>query len=159
MHAIYLLTGSNIGDSKSNLQTASNHIHQQIGNVERLSSIYKTEPWGNKNQQAFLNQVLQVQTQLTPHQLIKKILEIENEMGRNRQVKWEPRIIDIDILFYDDLIINETDLQIPHPLLHQRRFTLVPLHEIAPQLIHPKLHKSISQLLSICTDLGMVEKL
>jgi 2-amino-4-hydroxy-6-hydroxymethyldihydropteridine diphosphokinase len=159
MHIIYLLTGSNIGDSKANLQTASNHIQQQLGKVEKISSIYKTEPWGNKNQQAFLNQVLQVQTQLTPHQLIKTILEIENKMGRNRELKWEPRIIDIDILFYDDLIINETDLQIPHPLLHQRRFTLVPLHEIAPQLIHPILQKNISQLLLACTDLGMVEKL
>ena len=159
MHIIYLLTGSNIGDSELNLLKASKFIHQQIGKVVAASHVYKTEPWGNKDQQVFLNQVLKIETQLEPKQLLKTILEIENQMGRDRKIKWEPRIIDIDILFYDDQIIDEENLQIPHPLLHERRFTLVPLNEIASSFIHPKLNKSISQLLKICADTGIVEKL
>ena len=159
MHTIYLLTGSNIGDSEANLLSASKSIHQQIGRTIAVSHVYQTEPWGNKDQQVFLNQVLKIETQLDPKQLLKTILEIENQMGRNRKIKWEPRIIDIDILFYDDQIINEEDLQVPHPLLHERRFTLIPLNEIASDFIHPKLHKSIKQLLEICEDNGIVEKL
>ena len=159
MHIIYLLTGSNIGDSELNLLKASKFIHQQIGKVVAASHVYKTEPWGNKDQQVFLNQVLKIETQLEPKQLLKTILEIENQMGRDRKIKWEPRIIDIDILFYDDQIIDEENLQIPHPLLHERRFTLVPLNEIASSFIHPKLNKSINHLLEICEDNGIVEKL
>jgi 2-amino-4-hydroxy-6-hydroxymethyldihydropteridine diphosphokinase len=159
MHKIFLLTGSNIGDSGANLQTASKFIHQQIGKVVAVSQVYKTEPWGNKNQQVFLNQVLKIETNLSPQLLMHTILQIENAMGRNRKVKWEPRIIDIDILFFDDEIIDEEDLQIPHPLLHERRFTLVPLNEIASDFIHPKLKKTIQQLLTNCTDNGIVEKL
>jgi len=159
MHTIYLLTGTNIGDSKTNLQTAFDFIQQQIGKIIDASHVYKTEPWGNKDQQLFLNQVLKVETQLSPYQLLETILEIEKGMGRNRKVKYEPRIIDIDILFFDDEIIDENDLQIPHPLLHERRFTLVPLNEIATNLIHPKFKKTIAQLLNECTDSGIVEKL
>jgi 2-amino-4-hydroxy-6-hydroxymethyldihydropteridine diphosphokinase len=159
MHIIYLLTGSNIGDSGANLQAASKYIHQQIGKVVTVSNVYQTEPWGNKDQQVFLNQVLKVETQLAANQLLKTILGIETTMGRNRNIKWEPRIIDIDILFYDEEIIEEEDLKVPHPLVHERRFTLVPLNEIASSFIHPKLNKSISQLLKICADKGIVEKL
>jgi 2-amino-4-hydroxy-6-hydroxymethyldihydropteridine diphosphokinase len=159
MHIIFLLTGSNIGDSELNLLNASKFIHQQIGKVVAASHVYKTEPWGNKDQQVFLNQVLKIETELDPKHLLKTILEIENAMGRNRKIKWEPRIIDIDILFYDDEIMDEENLQIPHPLLHERRFTLVPLNEIASSFIHPKLNKSINHLLEICEDNGIVEKL
>ncbi len=159
MHIIYLLTGSNIGDSGANLQAASKYIHQQIGKVIAVSHVYQTEPWGNKDQQVFLNQVLKVETELAANQLLKTILGIETKMGRNRNIKWEPRIIDIDILFYDEEIIDEEDLKIPHPLLHERRFTLVPLNEIASTYIHPKLKKTISQLLENCIDTGIVEKL
>ena len=159
MHTIYLLSGSNIGDSGANLQAASKYIHQQIGKVVAASQVYKTEPWGNKDQQVFLNQVLKIETNLSPQHLMQTILEIENTMGRNRKIKWEPRIIDIDILFFDDEIIDEENLQIPHPLLHERRFTLTPLNEIASDIIHPKLNKSINHLLEICEDNGIVEKL
>lgn len=157
MHKIFLLTGSNIGDSESNLLSASKFIHQQIGKVVAASHVYKTEPWGNKNQQLFLNQVLKIETELAPNTLMKTILEIETAMGRNRKIKWEPRIIDIDILFYDDEIIDEENLKVPHPLIHERRFTLVPLNEIAPTFIHPKFKKTISELLQNCSDTGKVE--
>ena len=129
MHTVYLLTGSNIGDSELNLLNASKFIQNQIGKVIASSHVYKTEPWGNKDQQLFLNQVLKVETELEPHQLLKTILEIENSMGRNRKIKWEPRIIDIDILFFNDEIIDQENLQIPHPLIHERRFTLIPLNK------------------------------
>ena len=102
---------------------------------------------------------MKVETELAANQLLKTILGIETKMGRNRNIKWEPRIIDIDILFYDEEIIDEEDLKIPHPLLHERRFTLVPLNEIASTYIHPKLKKTISQLLENCIDTGIVEKL
>jgi len=159
MHTIYLLTGSNIGDSELNLLNASKFIHQQIGKVVAASHVYKTEPWGNKDQQAFLNQVLKVETELNAYQLIKSILGIENKMGRNRNIKWEPRIIDIDILFFDNEIIDEENLKIPHPLLHERRFTLVPLNEIASNLVHPVFQKKVVVLLQNCIDTGIVEKL
>jgi 2-amino-4-hydroxy-6-hydroxymethyldihydropteridine diphosphokinase len=159
MPAIYLLTGSNIGDSAANLHQAFLLIERQIGRVEAASSVYQTEPWGNKDQQVFLNQVLLVQTELSPDQVLKTLLDIEQGMGRNRIVKWEPRIIDIDILFYDQLILSETGLTIPHPLLHQRRFVLTPLNEIAPAYVHPVFHRTISELLAGCPDTGTVEKL
>lgn len=159
MHTVYLLTGSNIGDSTANLLNASILIHQRIGKIVDASSVYKTEPWGNKQQQDFLNQVLKVETMLSANEVMQNIFEAEKEMGRTRIHKWEPRIIDIDILFFDTIVINETHLKIPHPLLQNRMFTLIPLNELSPKLNHPVLNKSISQLLNECTDKGIVEKL
>jgi 2-amino-4-hydroxy-6-hydroxymethyldihydropteridine diphosphokinase len=159
MTAVYLLTGSNMGDSQANLSTTIMHIRQRVGEVVKISCLYKTEPWGNKDQQVFLNQVMEVHTELSPQELLKTILGIEHEMGRNRDIKWGPRVIDIDILFFGDRIINESELTIPHPFLHERRFTLVPLVEIAPHLQHPVFHKTIAQLLEECADKGVVEKL
>jgi 2-amino-4-hydroxy-6-hydroxymethyldihydropteridine diphosphokinase len=106
-----------------------------------------------------LNQVLEVETIVSSQVLLQTILTIEQEMGRNRKQKWEARIIDIDILFYGAEIINTKNLVVPHPLLHQRRFTLLPLTEIAPNMEHPVLHQTISQLLQICPDQGLVEKM
>jgi 2-amino-4-hydroxy-6-hydroxymethyldihydropteridine diphosphokinase len=159
MGICYLLTGSNIGDSQAHLLEALKHIEEQIGEVLAVSSVYKTEPWGNKNQQDFLNQVLEVHSSLHPEVVLDRILAIEQLMGRNREVKWEPRVIDIDILFARDQQIQTPELQIPHPLLHERRFTLLPLSEIAPELVHPVFHKSILELLADCPDTGLVVKL
>lgn len=156
-HTIYLLTGSNVGDAALNLEIAFTHI-QQTGRISRQSSVYLTEPWGNKNQNAFLNQVLELLTEFSPLELMQELLRIEQEMGRKRTQKWEPRIIDIDILFFDDLII-EGELIIPHPLLHERRFTLEPLFELTPDFVHPFLKLSVRDLLEQCKDEGKVNKL
>ena len=159
MHNVYLLTGSNVGDSLALLNTAINHINTQVGKVIQQSSIYKTAPWGNVNQQHFYNQVLLVQTTLSAHQVLQTILQIELDMGRVRELKWAPRTIDIDILFYDNVVLDEADLIVPHPLLHLRKFTLQPMTELAANLVHPKLRTTISQLLVSCPDTGLVEKL
>ena len=156
---IYLLTGSNIGNSQAYLQIAIEKITVALGSITKQSSIYITEPWGNTNQQDFLNQVLEVETALTAHEVLTIILAIETEMGRNRLHKWEPRMIDIDLLFYADEIIESDELVVPHPLLHQRRFTLLPLAEIAANVVHPIFNKTVSELLIDCTDTSLVEKM
>lgn len=158
MENLFLLTGSNIGNSKQHLQQAKQFINERIGIIVKSSSVYKTEPWGNKDQQDFLNQVLLVETRLSAEDALIQLLQIEKEMGRNRIQKWEPRIIDIDILFYGDLIIKTEKLILPHPLLHERRFTLLPLAEIAAGYMHPVLHKTIEELLQSCNDTSAVTK-
>ncbi len=159
MITYYLLTGSNMGNSAEHLHAAQQNIRHKLGIVPNASSMYKTAPWGNTNQQDFLNQVLELQTEVTPENVLETILQIEQEMGRTRLYKWEPRIIDIDILFASDVVMQTPELAIPHPLLHERRFTLVPLCEIAPEFIHPVLHKTIRQLLDACSDDSLVEKM
>ena len=156
MENLFLLTGSNIGNSAQHLQQAKQFINERIGITVKSSSVYKTEPWGKKDQQDFLNQVLLVQTKLLAEDALIQLLQIEKEMGRNRIQKWEPRIIDIDILFYGDRIINTEKLIVPHPLLHERRFTLLPLAEIAAGYMHPFLHKTIEELLQSCNDTSAV---
>jgi 2-amino-4-hydroxy-6-hydroxymethyldihydropteridine diphosphokinase len=155
---IYLLTGSNIGNSQAHLQLAVDKISIAVGLITKQSTIYKTEPWGNKDQQDFLNQVLEVTTTLKPAEVLSTILDIEHQMGRNRIHKWEPRIIDIDLLFYGDEIINTPQLIVPHPLLHERMFTLLPLSEIAQDFVHPVLKKTIGELLIECTDTSLVDR-
>lgn len=159
MHQVFLLTGSNVGNSLANLQTAARFISDEVGEVIHASSIYKTAPWGNTNQQDFLNQVLWVETDKNPREVLELVLAIELKMGRVREQKWAPRTIDIDILFFDDLLIQEPDLQVPHPLLHLRKFTLQPLLEIAPTLLHPLLKQTITDLVATCPDDSLVEKL
>lgn len=156
---VYLITGSNLGDALLNLNIAKTTIQKQIGQVMQESSVYKTQPWGNVNQQDFLNQVLYIQTGLSAKDLMQEILLVESSMGRERIEKWEPRIIDIDILFYGNDVIQLPHLKIPHPLLHERRFVLAPLQEIAPVFMHPVLLQSITQLLESCTDSSKVDKL
>ncbi len=156
---VYLLTGSNVGNSKALLNQAKLSIIQHIGEITAASSLYQTAPWGNTNQQHFLNQVLEVSTSLEAKKVLTTILNIEQQMGRIREGKWAPRIIDIDILFFNCSIINEYDLKIPHPLIQQRRFTLVPMAEIAPNYNHPLLHQTITHLLQHCSDDSVVEKL
>lgn len=152
MHTVYLILGSNLGDRRNVLLKASNLITLRLGQLVNKSAIYQTAPWGVKDQPDYLNQVIKLITFLEPKDLLREVLAIEKELGRIRHKKWESRLIDIDILLYDDIIINETDLIIPHPFLHLRKFVLTPLNEIAPHLIHPVLNKSVNELLMSLAD-------
>lgn len=159
MSFCYLLLGTNLGNRMVNLKTAENQFSDQIGPIILKSSIYKTEAWGNKEQPYFYNRVLKINTKYTAEEVFKKSQLIEKEMGRIKTTKWGSRIIDIDILFFDNIIITTENLTIPHAAIAERRFTLEPLFEIAPNLIHPSLGKSIAKLLNECTDTLKVEKI
>ena len=152
MSTAHLLIGGNLGDRKENLLTAISLINEQCGTLTRSSSIYETEAWGKTDQPSFLNLALEISTPLNARQLMRKILKIEKEMGRVRKEKLGPRIIDIDILLYENEIHDLRFLKIPHPEMHNRRFVLVPLVEIAPTLQHPVLKKTIAELLEECPD-------
>lgn len=149
---IYILLGTNLGDRQANLSTAKTQILQKIGPILTESKIYETAAWGLTDQPNFLNQVIEIETKLSPSVLLKTILAIEKKMGRIRTQKWGERLIDIDILYFGKEVINQENLKIPHPYLQERRFTLVPLAEVAPEFKHPVLLKSNNELLEICTD-------
>lgn len=152
MPKVYLLLGGNLGDRILYLQQARESINRQVGTLTRSSNVYETAAWGKTDQPNFLNQVLEVQTELTPEEVLQRINGIEQELGRVRHEHWGARVIDIDILFYNSLVLQTQRLTIPHPQLHLRRFTLLPLAELAPELVHPVLGKSILQLLQECPD-------
>lgn len=152
MNDIYLITGGNMGNRRLNLKTAAVMIEKNIGKIIRSSKIYETDAWGITDQDTFYNQVHLVGSKLSAQQVIQIILKIEKDMGRIRTIKNAARIIDIDILFFNDEIINEQDLTIPHKEIPNRRFVLTPLNELAPQLIHPVFKKNIHALLTDCTD-------
>lgn len=159
MSTAYLLIGGNLGNRSANLQKAVFIIEQTCGKIVQSSAIYETSAWGLTQQPAFYNQALALSTQLSPHGLMQALLEIELQMGRTREIKMGPRVIDLDILLIDQLVQNTDLLQLPHPSLALRRFALLPLAEIAPNLIHPILQKSIQTLLEICPDQLDVQKL
>lgn len=152
MNKTYLLLGTNLGNRLQNLQQAIVQIIAKVGRLEQQSPVYKTAAWGLKNQQAFYNQVLLLATPLKAQVLLRTVLAIEKDMGRIRKKKWGERLIDIDVLYFNNAVIHTTHLTIPHPYLHKRRFTLVPLVTIAPDYMHPLLKKSNTQLLEECTD-------
>jgi 2-amino-4-hydroxy-6-hydroxymethyldihydropteridine diphosphokinase len=152
MAVIHLLLGSNIGNRLKQLETAREQVESKIGKITKKSKVYETQPWGENEQDEFLNQALEVETKLKPKKVLEKIAEIEKMMEREETYKWGPREIDIDILIYEDEMICEMDLTIPHPFLHERRFTLIPLSEIAPDLYHPIMGASILDLLLDCED-------
>ena len=152
MIEVYLLLGSNEGKSEENLATARLLIAERAGAIVKPSSVYETEAWGLKEQQNFLNQAIQIQTDLRPSELLIALKNIEKEMGRKETTKWGPRVIDIDILFYANQTVDLPDLKIPHPYIQERRFTLVPMAEIAPHFVHPVIKKTMVELLSGCED-------
>jgi len=152
LHQAYLLLGSNIGDRKGYLSFAEKEISARAGKILKNSAIYETAPWGVTNQDDYFNAAVLLQTSLSPESLFSVLKKIELDAGRIDQKKYAPRTLDIDILFYDDLVLNSKELSIPHPKLHLRRFALVPLVEIAYDLIHPVLGKSIDELLKECAD-------
>ncbi len=148
----YLHLGSNIGNRQKYLYDAKQLIINRIGSIILESKIYETQAWGVENQANFLNQACLVQTPHTAEKVLQEISKIEKQLGRTRQQKWHSRTIDVDILFYENHIINLPHLKIPHPLLHQRNFVLIPMLEIAPDLIHPTLQKDIGELYKACKD-------
>lgn len=160
MNVTYLCLGGNIGDRETALNQAILIISQEIGNIVSKSSIYETEAWGVENQQAYLNQCIAVTTNLTAEELIHSVLVIEKQLGRERSnsITYEPRIIDIDIIFYNNTIIETPQLTVPHPRLHLRKFVLIPLNEIASNHLHPILNKTIFNLLSDCEDQSEVKE-
>lgn len=142
----------------ANLQRAKEQITFEIGLIVKESSIYETEAWGKKDQPSFLNQVVIVKTPSNAPEIMETILQIEQDMGRRRMSKYDPRIIDIDILFYNNDQILTDRLIVPHPEIQNRKFVLIPLNEIAPDYIHPVFNKTIRQLLKECTDPLQVNK-
>jgi len=159
MRTAYLLIGGNLGNRKENLAKAVSLINEQCGSLTRSSSIYETEAWGNTDQPSFLNQALEISTSLTARLLMRRVLWIEEEMGRVRKEKLGPRIIDIDILLFENEIHDLRFLKIPHPEMQNRRFVLVPLAEINSSLQHPVLKKTIAELLEKCPDNLEIKKL
>ncbi len=147
MSIVYIGIGSNLGKREENCEKAiSLLINKGLRDLKQSSKI-ETEPWGVKNQPAFINMAVSAGTDLSPERLLTLIKEIEVKMGRTSTVRWGPRIIDLDILFYDNVVIEKPDLSIPHPHIRDRDFVLRPLAEIAPDLVHPVLQKNISELL------------
>ena len=158
MNKIYLLLGSNQQNPQKQLLLAQKSIAKNIGGIKRKSFIYQTAAWGNTRQPDFLNQVIVVETKLTALQTMQTILAIEKKMGRVRTKKNAPRIIDIDILFFNKEIIHTKDLDIPHPRLQERNFVLIPLNQLSPNLKHPVLNKTIKELLKTSADTLTVKK-
>jgi len=147
--------GSNMGDRLANLLSAVNTL-EEMGRVTARSSVYETAPWGNTDQPYFFNMAIELMTALDAGALFSWMSRIESSLGRTRTEKWGPRIIDLDIIFYGDEIIEEEDLVIPHPRAHERAFVLIPLLEICPERMHPKLDLTVWELYDRCTDVTEV---
>ncbi len=158
MEQSYLLLGSNMGERLFYLQCARHLLSQRSGFITACSALYETAAWGMEDQEPFMNQVIEIETPLEAEDLLEVCLSIEQDIGRVRHEKWAARVIDIDILFYGELVLSIDSLQIPHPRLQDRRFTLVPLVELCPQKRHPVLGKSMAELLAICGDELWVER-
>lgn len=152
MTGIYLLLGSNIGNRYKNLEKACESLVANGLTIKKESKIYETAAWGIEDQEAFLNQVVEIETGRSPQRLLFICQTIEKEMGRVKYEKWGSRLIDIDILYFGDLEFENEDLKIPHPEIQNRRFTLVPMADIAPELVHPTLKKSQNELLELSED-------
>ena len=161
MNTAYVLLGSNMGDRMTIIAKTISLIHASCGNVIKKSSLYESAPWGFEDNTCFINQVLLIETVTTAEDLLQNLLNIELLLGRvrNNTANYSSRNIDIDILFFNDEIINEQKLKVPHPLLQERKFTLMPLNEIAPELHHPISNKTVNEMLNECKDPLLVVKL
>jgi 2-amino-4-hydroxy-6-hydroxymethyldihydropteridine diphosphokinase len=152
MHSVYLLTGSNLGNREMQLLLCNQALNNKAGTIVQVSGIYETEAWGIEGLPAHLNQAIHLNTTLEPLQLLDVIQKIENELGRVRDQKWGVRAIDIDIIYFDEMVLNLPQLIIPHPYMQQRNFVLAPLAEIAPDFVHPLLKRTNRKLLEISED-------
>lgn len=159
LHTLYLLLGANLGEPRVTFALARQQLAQQIGPIDGASGLYETAAWGVTDQPTYLNQVLRLSTALEPEAVLERTQAIERALGRVRTQRWAARLIDIDILFYDEAIIRTPALTVPHPLLHKRRFTLVPLADIAPTLVHPVLKQTALTMLATCPDQSEVRPL
>ena len=153
-HIVYLALGTNLGDRLSNLKQAIAALTPQL-EVKAKSQVYETPPWGFEDQPKFLNQVIKATTYLEPEPLLKHLKRLEVALGRQESFPNGPRLIDMDILFYDDLVLDKPSIVIPHPRLHERGFVLLPLMEIAPNLVHPVNKKSVSEMAKLCSLEGI----
>jgi len=152
MSGVYLIIGGNLGNRMQNIRICQQELRVALGPIVSQSSVYETAAWGNTDSPSYLNQVLFFQTDKTPETVLDICLQTEQRMGRHRTTKWASREIDIDILFYDQEIIEQKHLKIPHPHAHQRRFVMTPMKELAPHFMHPTFQKTIEELWQECPD-------
>jgi 2-amino-4-hydroxy-6-hydroxymethyldihydropteridine diphosphokinase len=159
MHQVFLGIGGNIGNKHENFDKVYTFIQNELGEITKRSSVYESPPWGFDSNDNFWNQVLKIETEFSPFELLQKITEIENRFGRKRDGgQYKSREMDIDILYFDDKIIETENLTIPHPLLHKRLFAMVPLAEIATDFMHPVLQISNAEMLNVCEDKSAIKK-
>lgn len=158
MNIVFLQLGSNLGDRELLLQDAILAIKERVGEMIEKSKVYESTPWRSEGQKNYLNQILKVKTELQADDILSVILDVEKNLGRLRLEKWGERLIDIDIIFFNDSIIEKAELCVPHKHMHERMFVLIPLHNIAPEMVHPKYNKTVDELLKICTDAELVNE-
>ncbi len=158
-HLVYLILGTNLGDRFNHLEKARIKIEEYIGTISKISSVYETEPWHVDHQPFYLNQAIEVFSPLSPLEVLQEIHIIERELGRVRQKKYDSRTIDIDIAFWDNLIMDENNLQIPHPRIHLRKFALIPLMELNRSILHPVLKQTVEKIFEQCKDDSKVVKI
>lgn len=159
MNEVFLLLGGNIGDREKNIHEAEMLIQKSVGNINKRSALYNTAAWGFSDQPDFLNRVIIVHTKHDAKDTLDILLDCEHQLGRERSKKNAPRLIDIDILFFNNEIINTKSVTVPHPQIQNRKFVLEPLNELNPLFIHPLLNKTVSQLLDECKDPLNVQKI